>query len=97
MIYLDPEDLMILKSILQKYPYTFYAYGSRVKGTHRKFSDLDLCIIEDVDDRAAIFELKEELEESNLSIKVDIKRYWHDMNDDFRSLIQKDLVLVQTK
>ncbi|WP_341748839.1 nucleotidyltransferase domain-containing protein [Candidatus Tisiphia endosymbiont of Sialis lutaria] len=36
---------------LKKYPYIFKAYGSRVKGRHRKFSDLDLCIMEAVSDQ----------------------------------------------
>ncbi|CAG8852651.1 40015_t:CDS:1, partial [Gigaspora margarita] len=41
----------ILKKILSKYPYQFYAYGSRVKGTARKFSDLDLCYQEQIPTR----------------------------------------------
>ncbi|WP_341756701.1 MULTISPECIES: nucleotidyltransferase domain-containing protein [unclassified Candidatus Tisiphia] len=56
MINLEQKDFLLLKSILKKYPYTFQAYGSRVKGSHRKFSDLDLCIMEVVDDQQ-LFEL----------------------------------------
>ena len=43
MIQIETQDYQILQKILSKYPYKFYAYGSRVKGTARKFSDLDLC------------------------------------------------------
>ncbi|MFU7503418.1 MAG: nucleotidyltransferase domain-containing protein [Candidatus Tisiphia sp.] len=82
---------MLLKSILKKYPYTFQAYGSRVKGSHRKFSDLDLCVMELISDEE-LLNLQEELEESNLPIKVDTKRWLVDMNEDFRSLIEKDLI-----
>ncbi|CAI2163584.1 2059_t:CDS:10 [Funneliformis geosporum] len=42
-IHMNKVDLKILKQVLSKYPYHFYAYGSRVKGTARKYSDLDLC------------------------------------------------------
>lgn len=94
MIYLNSEDLKLLKNIIQKYPYKFYAYGSRVKGTHKKFSDLDLCIIEDVD-YTKIVDLREELGNSDLAIKVDIKRWNDDMNEDFRKLILNDLILLK--
>lgn len=50
MINLEQKDFLLLKSILKKYPYTFQAYGSRVKGSHRKFSDLDLCVMELISD-----------------------------------------------
>ena len=43
MLQIETRHLKIINSILSKYPYTFYAYGSRVKGTGRKYSDLDLC------------------------------------------------------
>ncbi|WP_342259582.1 MULTISPECIES: nucleotidyltransferase domain-containing protein [unclassified Candidatus Tisiphia] len=91
MINLEQKDFLLLKSILKKYPYTFQAYGSRVKGSHRKFSDLDLCVMELISDEE-LLNLQEELEESNLPIKVDVKRWLVDMNEDFRSLIEKDLI-----
>ena len=45
------SDKKILEQILSKYPYEFYAYGSRVKGTARKYSDLDLCFQEEIPTR----------------------------------------------
>lgn len=92
MIHIDPDDLTILHNILGQFNYTCYAYGSRVKGTHRKFSDLDLCIREPVSD-LEIFYLKEAFEESNLPFKVDIRR-WSDMSKDFQTIIQGDLVKI---
>jgi predicted nucleotidyltransferase len=44
MIFLEKKHFEIIKNILDNYPYDFYVFGSRVKGTHRKLSDLDLCI-----------------------------------------------------
>lgn len=90
MIHIDSDDLVILHSILDKYKYTFYAYGSRVKGTHRKFSDLDLCIMEPISD-LDMFYLKEAFEESDLPFKIDVRR-WNDMSEDFQAIIQDDLV-----
>ncbi len=91
MIHLEQKDFLLLKSILKKYPYTFKAYGSRAKGSHRKFSDLDLCIMEVISNEE-LFNLQEELKESDLPIKVDVKRWFVDMDKDFRSLIEKTLI-----
>lgn len=94
MIALERMDFISLRYILQKYPYIFYAYGSRVKGRHRKFSDLDLCIMEAISDDE-LEHLREDLEESDLSIKVDVKRWSVDMNEDFRNLIKQDLERIE--
>jgi len=50
------QDKKILELILSKYPYKFYAYGSRVKGTARKYSDLDLCYKGDISDSTVFFD-----------------------------------------
>jgi ribosomal protein S18 acetylase RimI-like enzyme/predicted nucleotidyltransferase len=94
MIYISEDDLQIINEILKRYPYSFYAYGSRVKDRGQKFSDLDLCVIDQTMPQSTLSELKEELEESNLSITVDIIS-WFDIQADFRCLIEKDLTLIQ--
>jgi len=91
-IQIEKQDLLILRSILGKYPYKFYAYGSRVKGNAKKFSDLDLCIIDNIN-YEVLYEIEEALNESDISIHIDMKRWNIDMNEDFRSLIKNDLVL----
>jgi len=48
MLQVKKRHLNVLQLILSKYPYHFYAYGSRVKGTARQFSDLDLCYQEEM-------------------------------------------------
>ena len=70
-IRMNKVDLKILKQILSKYPYRFYAYGSRVKGTARKFSDLDLCYQEDIP-LNVISHIRAELEESDLPFFVEL-------------------------
>ena len=67
---LENRHLKILKDILVKHPYQFYAYGSRVKGTAKKYSDLDLCYY-DVP-RQEISKLREELTKSNLPFFVEL-------------------------
>ena len=71
MIKIEPCDYQILQKILNKYPYRFYVYGSRVKGIARKFSDLDLCYQEEIPDET-ICQIKEELEESYLPFIVEL-------------------------
>jgi predicted nucleotidyltransferase len=68
---LEEKHWNIIKKALSKYPYTFYAYGSRVKGTARKFSDLDLCYQEKVP-LSIISRLREEFTESNLPFEVEL-------------------------
>ncbi|MFV9856678.1 MAG: nucleotidyltransferase domain-containing protein, partial [Rickettsia aeschlimannii] len=80
------------RSILGKYTYKFYAYDSRIKGNAKKFSDLDLCIMDDIN-YEVLLEIREALDESNISIHIDIKRWNIDMNEDFRSLIKNYLML----
>lgn len=92
MIYLDQRDLSILQEILAKFPYTFYAFGSRVHGTQQLFSDLDLCVMVDIPELTKSY-LEEALEESNLSVKVDIIE-WNKISKEFQDLIRHDLVPV---
>ncbi|BBJ31437.1 hypothetical protein RAS_05460 [Rickettsia asiatica] len=91
---LDKQDLLILRTILSKYPYKFYAYGSRVKGNYKKFSDLDFYIMDDIN-YEVLLEIREMLEESDISIHVDIKRWFIDMDEHFRSLIKNDFILFE--
>jgi uncharacterized protein len=83
------KDFQLLKKILAKYPYRFYAYGSRAKGTARKFSDLDLCYQEDIPPEV-IYQIKEELEESDLPFFVELVN-WKQMRPEFQKLIREDL------
>ena len=90
MVNVEERHLRILKAILQKYPYRFYAYGSRAKGKNRKYSDLDLCYKDDIPTKV-ILDIQEELEESDLPFRVDLV-FWESMSSGFQKLIEKDLV-----
>lgn len=88
---LESRHAKILQAILAKYPYQFYAYGSRVKGVANKYSDLDLCYY-DVP-RQEISKLREELTKSNLPFFVELVA-WKKMRPTFREAISKDLTLI---
>jgi len=48
MLQIESKHREIVQNILGKYPHKFYAYGSRAKGTAKKYSDLDLCFREKI-------------------------------------------------
>lgn len=90
MIALAAKDLKIIREILSKYPYKFYAFGSRVKGKARKYSDLDLCHYDPIPWNIKAH-IDEDFAESELPYIVEIV----DLNlcdADFRARIEKDLV-----
>lgn len=76
-------------SITARYPFRFYAYGSRVKGKAKRLSDLDLVILEDVQ-ASQLESVREAFEESDLPIKVDVS-VWSELSDEFRQQVQDDL------
>ena len=89
---INKVDWKILQQILSKYPYHFYAYGSRTKGTARKYSDLDLCYKEEIPD-LVIGDIREELENSDLPFIVELVN-WKHMRPAFQKIIKKDLLLL---
>ena len=86
---METRHWKIIQPILAKYPYQFYAYGSRVKNQAKKYSDLDLCYQEQIPWNI-LSRIKGELEGSNLPFKVDLV-YWEWMSPEFQKLISQDL------
>jgi predicted nucleotidyltransferase len=91
-IQLEISDLKIVKDILSKYPYQFYAYGSRAKGNSKPHSDLDLCYFDDVP-RKEIRIIKDEFSESRLPIFVELVS-WNKMRAGFQDNIRNDLIKI---
>ena len=71
MLYLETKHYQIVSEILRKYPYQFFAYGSRVKGNARQLSDLDLCYRDTIPDAVA-FQIEEEFKDSDLPFLVEL-------------------------
>lgn len=92
MLQLEKRHWKIIQQILNKYPYQFYAYGSRVKSEAWKLSDLDLCYQEEVP-ISIISQIREEFEQSNLPFIVELVN-WKNMRPTFQKAIRGDLTLI---
>lgn len=91
---IDEEDLNILKSVLQKFVpyYEVRAFGSRVTGTSKPFSDLDLAIMTKSPlDVTTLGALMEALSESHLPFRVDVVD-WSNLSPAFRQLIHQNFL-----
>ncbi|WNE41581.1 MAG: hypothetical protein AM1032_000321 [Mycoplasmataceae bacterium] len=88
---IEDRHLKILKDILSKYPYQFYVYGSRAKGTAQPYSDLDICY-KDIPWNE-ISNVREDLTKSNLPFFVELVN-WDKMTTTFQEIINKDLTLL---
>ena len=76
-------------------PNATWAFGSRVKETAKTYSDLDLAIISDLPLSLAIMaELRQALDDSDLTIKVDIVD-WAQTSPRFRKIIEGNKLVVQ--
>ena len=95
---IDPNHLAMVSSILNRHvpQYEVWAFGSRVTGTARLYSDLDLALITDKPLSWAVSSaLKEAFSESDLPWKVDIVD-WATTSEDFRRVIRRNKVTIQT-
>ena len=92
MLQLKERHRQIIQNILSRYPYNFYAYGSRVKGNARLLSDLDLCYYDNILS-SVICKMREEFAQSNLPFMVELVN-WKNMRPAFQKSIEKDLILV---
>lgn len=93
MIYIEQRHWKIVEEILSKYPYTFYAFGSRTKGTQKRLSDLDLCFKEPIPFNVQ-GHIEEDFQESDLPFKVDVLD-WRLMAPEFQEIIGKNLIPIQ--
>ncbi len=71
-----------------------WAYGSRISGQARPWSDLDLVAFTTPADKARVSALREAFEESNLPFRVDLF-VWDDLPESFRENIRARHLVVQ--
>lgn len=87
------EVRRILELHIPTYP--VWAFGSRVTGQARTYSDLDLVIMTETPltlaDKA---DLTAAFDEANLVFKVDLVD-WAMISPEFRAIIEKDRVVIQ--
>lgn len=90
MLDLTPAQLAEVHRILQAHVpgRTVRAFGSRVQGTAKPFSDLDLAVMGDVPlDFRQLADLIDALAESNLPFRVDVVD-WAVTSEAFRGIIE---------
>ncbi len=97
MIDLPPQYLATVREILMRNApgVPVYAFGSRVNGRSRKFSDLDLALAPEHSlDWRVLARLREAFEESDLPITVDVID-WSQVSPEFKKHVGRltDLVI----
>ncbi|MDV6342873.1 nucleotidyltransferase domain-containing protein [Nitrosomonas sp. Is24] len=92
---ITPDQRKILIDLLNDYlpDVTVWVYGSRIKGTARPQSDLDLAVFASAEQKRAVAALKEALEESQLPFRVDLF-VWNEIPQQFRDNIQQAHVVL---
>ena len=89
-IYITPEDHNILLELLSDLSCEVLVFGSRIKGTHQKFSDLDLCLKSNKPiPLTEIALLKDSLRQSNLPFTVDVIDF-HAISEGFKNIVDRD-------
>jgi predicted nucleotidyltransferase len=89
MIKATPEQLRIISAILAVHApdVEVRAFGSRVNGTPKDYSDLDLALVGAAKlDTAVMGNLREAFEESDIPFRVDIID-WHSISKEFQTII----------
>jgi len=66
-----------------------WMYGSRVKGSARPSSDLDMVVFASPEQSTNVFLLKEALDESDLPFRVDLF-VWDEVPEQFRKNIEAE-------
>lgn len=87
------ELTQILRAGLGNLNAEVFMFGSRVRGTARANSDIDLAVSSAEDLSAVIGRLNLDFEDSNIPYKVDIVDLGQ-INDSFKAAIEKDLVKI---
>lgn len=96
MIDLPQQHLNMVKSILNKHlpKVPVWVFGSRIKGTAKPYSDLDLAIVgQNKIPLPLYFKILDDFEESLLPIRVDVID-WHRIDDSFKKIIENQHVVI---
>ncbi len=93
-IHLESEYLKIILDIVAKHELTkaVYVFGSRARGDHKKYSDLDLAIKNETPLPAqTLVKMKDDFENSQLPFTVDVIE-WSKITPEFKKNIENDLI-----
>jgi len=90
MISITEDERNIILDIFEKYvpDCEVRAFGSRVKGKPKAYSDLDLAVVgKSRLGRNVIFDMKEIFQESELTFRIDLLD-WHTVSPEFQKVIE---------
>jgi predicted nucleotidyltransferase len=90
------DELDIVRTLLAKHvpDREVRAFGSRVSGPSKKFSDLDLVVMGEASVASSVLaDLEEAFRESDLRFKVDVVE-WATTKGNFRRIIERKYVVV---
>ena len=97
MINIDQQSLASITALLKQHlskDVQVYAFGSRVKNTSRKNSDLDLVLVSDTAlAPAVLFSLKEAFEASDIPFRIDLSD-WRLLSESFKPFIEKEKIRI---
>lgn len=96
MIDITAAELKIVQDIVKRYAANsvVWAFGSRVRGTAKPYSDLDLVVISEAKlEQASLYALQEAFQESILSFRVDVMD-WHRISESFREVIKEQYEVI---
>lgn len=91
-----PDLWLIVRDILHRHvpQHEVWAFGSRVNGTTKPYSDLDLAVISETPLPLDILAgLAEDFAESDLPWRVDVVD-WAAASESFRRIIERDKVIL---
>lgn len=97
LIDIQPDHLKIVCDILRAHvpQYEIWAFGSRVKGNAKPYSDLDLAVIAEKPLPLSVSAaLSDAFSDSDLPWKVDVVD-WATTSESFRKIIEQQRVIVQ--
>ena len=95
-INLSPEQLQLVLNLTGTHlpGVEILAYGSRVRGNSRCYSDLELVAFAGPMQSSQAYNLREAFEESDLPIRVDLF-LWDELPDSFRRQIEREFAVLQ--
>jgi type I restriction enzyme S subunit len=91
-----PDLWVIVRDILRKHVpgHEVWAFGSRARGTTKRYADLDLAVISDEPlPLDVLARLEEDFSESDLPWRVDVVD-WATTSEAFRKIIERDKVVL---
>lgn len=97
MIDISPEHLAEVQAVLREHvpECEVRAFGSRVQGTAKSYSDLDLAVAGAAAlDVKRLYRLQEAFQESTLPFRVDVLDWWA-VSESFRAVIARQYEVVQ--